>query len=179
MISVEILCSAAIGFAFSIILINFGSPTAPPAQSEAQKSESTLHDDEVASNTESGVPVVYLDEETVLKRSKFLQESLGLSSETIKEAVRQTNEELREVPASTANAADSSMLQDTSLGILSVFLDYLVFGVVLAVCLYAANTLTHGELWKMLAALFRTELESIKLSRLPVLIKEYFNIQDQ
>jgi hypothetical protein len=178
MIPVEILCSAAIGFAFSIILINFGSPTAPPAQSEAQKSESTLHDD-VASNTESGVPVVYLDEETVLKRSKFLQESLGLSSETIKEAVRQTNEELREEPASTANAADSSMLQDTSLGILSVFLDYLVFGVVLAVCLYAANTLTHGELWKMLAALFRTELESIKLSRLPVLIKEYFNIQDQ
>lgn len=176
MIPTEILCSAAVGFAISVLLINFGSQTAPLTQSDANNtSESTLPDESATTHRESELqPTVYLDEDTVIKRSKFLQESLGLSSESIKEAVRQTNEELRREPAT----ADVNIMQDTSLNILSVVLDYLVFGVVLAVCFYSANTLMKGDLLKMFTALFRTELESIKLSKLPIFIKQYFNIQE-
>lgn len=175
MIPTEIICSAVIGFAISILLINFGSQSAPQTLSDANTLDEALPDDS-ASNTESGLqPMVYLDEDTVIKRSKFLQESLGLSSESIKEAVRQTNEELRREPATSP---DVNIIQDTSLNIFSVLLDYLVFGVVLAICLYSANSLMKGDLLKMFTGLFRTELESIKLSKLPIFIKRYFNIQE-
>eukprot|EP01036_Dinobryon_divergens_P022142 gene22142-30378_t len=176
MIPTEIICSAVIGFAISILLINFGSQSAPQTLSDANTLDETLPDDS-ASSTENGLqPMVYLDEDTVIKRSKFLQESLGLSSESIKEAVRQTNEELRREPATSPDV--NTIMQDNSLNIFSVLLDYLVFGVVLAICLYSVNSLMKGDLLKMFTALFRTELESIKLSKLPIFIKRYFNIQE-
>ena len=170
--SEEIWYSALIGLALSIILIQFGSLTANQAAEVADKKKN----DDIETKDNSGFidddppsrkqPNVYINDEAVLERTKFLQNSFGISSESISKAVLETNEELR----NGRQSADDSF---GSFSFYSSMLDYFVFGIVFIICVYSVNMMTKGEFLKIMVGFFRTEFESINWDKVPDFIKQY------
>mmetsp|Transcript_15087 Transcript_15087/g.20678 ORF Transcript_15087/g.20678 Transcript_15087/m.20678 type:complete len:163 (+) Transcript_15087:38-526(+) len=152
MIYWEFIFSAIIGFLLSVILILYSSG---PVKETVKKEEDSL---DIEKEKEIANVNIYLDEEKVLLKTKFIQNSLGISSNDMQEAVRKTNLELR----SGTPAKDVELISS-----FSVLFDFFIGITVFVVAFYSLNIISKGEMGRIAAGLFQTELESFNFEKLP------------
>lgn len=156
----DFVISAVIGGILSVALIHFGSKE---TKVSAKVREYFQADDDADKNNESTVgsatdeqEKVLINEENFLEKSKGFRSVFGLSEEQIKDAIKETNEELKREKKPYSTDDDGSMSW-------SSFMDMIVFLVVIVAICQAVNTMTRGDFARAMAGLLPAEAESIKL----------------
>ena len=158
----ELLVSVGVGFLLSVILISFSSGHVQEIKKDEDTAVATILDTEIQMVNEPNVNI-YLDEEKVMLKTKFIQNTLGISPNDMKEAVRKTNLELK----------NGSSVKDIELiSPFPVLFDFFVALAVLLVTFYSLNIISKGELGRVASGLFQTELESFNFTKLPFI--QYF-----
>lgn len=153
MIYLEFLISAGVGFLLSAIIIFYS-----PCSANETKKLDEIDDINIEEDKKIASVNIYLDEEKVLQKTKFIQNTMGISPNLIQEAVRKTNLELKNgTPVNEIELMSS----------FSVLFDSFVAVVVFLVSFYCLNVLSKGELGRIAAGLFQTELESFNFDKLP------------
>jgi hypothetical protein len=158
----DLIISSLIGFLISLPLIYFASQNKPFFEYKDEDQHESK-----AAEISSKLNVI-VDEERVQKRTEKLQKLLGLSPELISKAVRQTNEDI------ASEGKDNISSGFDWMRVWSSLLDYIVIGSVFMITFYSLNSVSDGELMRMIEGMFRTEFDSINFGKLsPVL--DFFN----
>lgn len=167
----ELLTAALTGLAASVVIIKLmsgpalfkidedsgrGEHDVPVTQEEITKSNHGQEPPVI--NTESkdqGTKelVAKINEERALEKLAPMKNIFGLSNEQLRQAIRETNDQIAKDPAQLDGSDGATRLVD---------------GIVLVAALlfffYALNVFTRGDLGRMVLAMFPSEVASLKLS---------------
>ena len=172
----DFILSAVVGLLVSIIFIKFGSgPAFFPKETE--ESDEPLHTKDATDNNkevnykrnqmeENFMPTI--NKEHALKKLTPIQNVLGLSKEQIANAIQMTNDEIANQTnggsETTTNKAskEGTMQVDMASTVVSI-VDTVVLVSALLFGFYVINVASHGDLGRMVSAMFPEETSSLRM----------------
>lgn len=152
----DFVLSIVFGGLLSFVLINFGSKKTVISEAVAGffNGISNEQDDDKSVKPEEE-ETVYINGQNFIKKTKSIQKVLGISEDQIKEAVEETNNELKQ--------GIQINVPEDSFSWASVMDGFVILFVVAAI-FQSINVMTKGDFARVMAGLFPKEADSMKLA---------------
>jgi hypothetical protein len=157
--SFDYIISALIGFSLSLVLIKVASLDSLQQSAIKKKNDDHTEDEKSINSPKNNIDskTVLIDEEKFVNKSSFLLNTLGVSTDQIRDVVKKTNEDIKNGITDEKLDNDSSFFFGSIDLIVYVVLGYFIF--------YSLNVMTQGELGRILTGLFPTEIDSLNLRK--------------
>jgi hypothetical protein len=151
----DFVLSIVVGGLLSFVLIHFGSKKTVVSEKVKEIFEGTNSEENDESKVSKEEQTVFINEQSFIEKTKKIQKVLGLTEEQIKEAIKETNDQLKK-------GVSNDVVED-SFSWASVMDGCVILFVVIAVC-QSINIMTHGDFARAMAGFFPNEVESIKVA---------------